>query len=230
MFLIEYFGPLVIYPVFYFFPQIYGETGRSVTSHSTAVKWVNEWKSVFFCIRWLKWLFIFSVALVCWSIHYAKRLLETQFVHRFSHGTMPILNLAKNCSYYWGFAAFISYFVNHPLYTPPSFGSLQLGIGLLEFVIGESGNLAIHLAFKNLRPPGSKVRSVNMSFIARMLLLYKNLILYFRKIPKPTGNVFTKLFGLVSCPNYTYEALSWLGFSVMTQCLPGKPHIRNFEK
>jgi hypothetical protein len=32
---------------------------------------------------------------------------------------MPIFNLFKNCSYYWGFAAFVSYFVNHPLYTPP---------------------------------------------------------------------------------------------------------------
>lgn len=33
---------------------------------------------------------------------------------------MPIRNLIKNCSYYWGFAAFIAYFINHPLYTPPS--------------------------------------------------------------------------------------------------------------
>ena len=33
---------------------------------------------------------------------------------------MPLTNLFKNCGYYWGFAAFVSYFVNHPLYTPPS--------------------------------------------------------------------------------------------------------------
>ena len=38
---------------------------------------------------------------------------------RFSHGTMPINNLFKNCGYYWGFAALVSYYVNHPLYTPP---------------------------------------------------------------------------------------------------------------
>jgi very-long-chain enoyl-CoA reductase len=32
---------------------------------------------------------------------------------------MPIRNLVKNCSYYYGFAAFVAYFVNHPAYTAP---------------------------------------------------------------------------------------------------------------
>jgi very-long-chain enoyl-CoA reductase len=36
-----------------------------------------------------------NLALVCWSIHYGKRLLETVFVHRFSKDTMPIGNLFK---------------------------------------------------------------------------------------------------------------------------------------
>ena len=40
-------------------------------------------------------------------------------IHKFSHATMPIFNLYKNCSYYWAFAAFVSYFINHPKYTPP---------------------------------------------------------------------------------------------------------------
>lgn len=28
--------------------------------------------------------------------------------------------LLQNCSYYWGFAAWMAYYINHPLYTPPS--------------------------------------------------------------------------------------------------------------
>ena len=67
----------------------------------------------------------------------------------------------------------------------------------LEFA--EVGNLSIHLLLRNLRPAGTKQRN----------------------IPTPNGNPFTALFNLVSCPNYTYEVLAWLGFSIMTQSAPG---------
>ena len=38
---------------------------------------------------------------------------------RYSHGTMPIFNLFRNCGYYWLFGAYIAFFINHPLYTQP---------------------------------------------------------------------------------------------------------------
>uniref|UniRef100_A0A914YM01 Steroid 5-alpha reductase C-terminal domain-containing protein n=1 Tax=Panagrolaimus superbus TaxID=310955 RepID=A0A914YM01_9BILA len=111
---------------------------------------------------------------------------------------MPIRNLFKNCSYYWGFAAFMSYFVNHPLYTPPMLGSLQVYLGLIGFVISEVGNFSIHTLLRDLRPAGTKER----------------------KVPYPNSNPLTQMYNFTSCPNYTYEVFSWISFSLMTQCLP----------
>lgn len=176
VFLCEYAGPLFCYLITYFRPSFIYGSGASSTNYHCSVK----------------------IAAACWTFHYLKRILETIFVHRFSHATMPIMNLFKNCSYYWGFAFYVGYFVNHPLYTPASWGSLQIHAGLAGFMLSELGNLSIHIALRNLRPPGTKER----------------------KIPKPTSNPFTFLFNLVSCPNYTYEVAAWVSFSIMTQTLP----------
>ncbi|XP_037935163.1 very-long-chain enoyl-CoA reductase-like [Teleopsis dalmanni] len=172
VFLSEYAGPLLVYLLFYARPSIiYGADADkpiSLTAH---------------------------IAAACYTVHYVKRLLETIFVHRFSHATMPIRNLFKNCSYYWGFTAYVSYHVNHPLFTSPC--QVQVLVGLAAFALCEIGNFSIHIALRNLRPPGTKVR----------------------KIPMPDSNPFTQLFNLVSCPNYTYEIGAWVSFSIMTNCL-----------
>lgn len=75
----------------------------------------------------------YSIAAGCYIVHYVKRILETIFVHRFSHATMPIRNLFKNCSYYWGFTAYVSYHVNHPLFTSPC--CLQVWGSLAAFAV-----------------------------------------------------------------------------------------------
>lgn len=178
VFYCEYTGPLVLYLLFYIRPSfVYG----AQYSFQPSALWVVK------------------AAAVCHTFHYAKRLLETKFIHRFSHGTMPIKNLFKNSAYYWTFGAWISYYVNHPLYTPATYGEAQIALGLGIFIFCEMGNFFIHYALRNLRPAGSTKRC----------------------IPKPTANPFTWLFSFVSCPNYTYEIGSWIGFSIMTQTATG---------
>lgn len=92
--------------------------------------------------------FFLRLACACHTFHYAKRLMETIFVHHFSPGTMPLRTIVRvstlfsstalqivkvcaclrttdifflfqNCAYYWGFSAWLAYYINHPLYTPP---------------------------------------------------------------------------------------------------------------
>lgn len=176
VFLAEYAGPLFCYMITYWRPAIFYGAGASTKPYHYAV----------------------NVAAACWTFHYIKRILETLFVHRFSHATMPIGNLFKNCSYYWGFAFFVGYYMNHPLYTPPLLKDTQIYAGLFGFLFSELGNLSIHVALRNLRPPGTTER----------------------RIPKPTSNPFTLLFNFVSCPNYTYEIAAWVSFSLMAQSLP----------
>ncbi|XP_050313881.1 very-long-chain enoyl-CoA reductase [Anthonomus grandis grandis] len=174
VFILEYAGPLVLYNIIATQPWVfYGDIADESSLSTTAL-----------------------LALGCWSIHYMKRIYETIFIHRFSHGTMPLRNLFKNCGYYWGFAMYVAYHVNHPLFTPPPC-TMQI-VGLILFAVCELGNLSIHILLRDLRPPGTKVR----------------------KIPMPNTNPLTKLYNLVSCPNYTYEFGAWLGFTLLTSCVP----------
>lgn len=172
VFVLEYLGPLLLYPLFYSRPGfIYGDASNAPRS---------EWASL-----------VQLYALVAWSVHYAKRELETVFVHRFSNATMPFSNLFKNCGYYWGFAAWVAYFVNHPLFTPP--GPEFVYGGMLIFYLMQLGNFMCHMTLRGLRPAGSRVR----------------------RIP------FGGLFEFVSCPNYFFEIMAWVGFNFMTKTAAG---------
>jgi very-long-chain enoyl-CoA reductase len=75
VFVVEYAGPLLIHPVFYYLPRLF--YGKDVV-HSDLQK----------------------LAFAMVEIHFAKRILETLFVHRFSHGTMPLFNIFKNSAHY----------------------------------------------------------------------------------------------------------------------------------
>lgn len=164
VFLVEYAGPIFIYMFFYMrFGFVYG-SGAGATPHT----------------------FTSNLAMALWVFHYAKREFETVFVHRFGNDTMPILNIFKNSGYYWGAAAGVAYFVNHPLFTPPPLPLTYCCAAL--FVLFELSNGYCHLILRNLRRPGTRERNIPQGF----------------------------LFEYVSCANYTFEVLSWVAFSFMT--------------
>ncbi|EAX05533.1 hCG2038358, partial [Homo sapiens] len=176
VFLAEYTGPLLIYLLFYLrIPCIYdGKESARRLRHP-----------------------VVHLACFCHCIHYIRYLLETLFVHKVSAGHTPLKNLIMSCAFYWGFTSWIAYYINHPLYTPPSFGNRQITVSAINFLICEAGNHFINVMLSHPNHTGN-----NACF------------------PSPNYNPFTWMFFLVSCPNYTYEIGSWISFTVMTQTLP----------
>ncbi|XP_015717061.1 trans-2,3-enoyl-CoA reductase-like isoform X2 [Coturnix japonica] len=175
-FLTEYTGPLLIYLLFYIrLSTIYDQVESTKNFRHPVV----------------------HLACFCHCLHYIRHLLETLFVHKFSGGHTPLKNMIKGCAFYWGFTSWIAYYINHPRYTPPSFGHRQVSLAALAFLMCEAGNHFINVALAHQNHSGNKAC-----------------------FPSPTYNPFTWLFLLVSCPNYTYEVGSWISFTVMTQTLP----------
>jgi len=127
--------------------------------------------------------------------HFIKRELETLFVHRFSHSTMPFRNVFKNSAHYHlGSGLAIAYAIYGPWYSPHAvIGTIQNDINFLWgafalWTMAELSNLHAHITLRNLRPPGTKVRA----------------------IPRGFG------FDLISCPNYFWEIISWTAIAGMT--------------
>lgn len=134
-----------------------------------------------------------KLTLIMCVIHFLKREYETLFVHRFSAATMPARNIFKNSGYYWLVSgvnlAFWSYAPWSPAARPSNPMLTYLGIAL--FTIGEVMNFYTHIVLKNLRRPGTTDRG----------------------IPNGIG------FNLVTCPNYMFEALSWVGVALVNWSL-----------
>ena len=148
MFFYEYIGPLVIMLLLFMRPSfIYGECSKVYSKQAMLF---------FLCILTL------SMAVFAWTLHYAKRLFETFFVHKFSHGTMPLTNLFKNCIYYWGYTLFVGYSLCHPLYTPQS-NMVIVYAAFCGMFICECVNAAVHLQFSSMRKgDGSQERPIPM--------------------------------------------------------------------
>jgi very-long-chain enoyl-CoA reductase len=169
LFFFEYLGPLIIYPLFYYLP-LYKFFGYNVDQVKRPVQ---------------------TYAMYYWCFHYFKRIMETFFIHRFSHATSPLSNVFRNCAYYWSFGAYIAYYVNHPLYTPVC--DLQMKIGFGFGLVNQIANLYCHILLRNLRGTGNGGYQIPRGF----------------------------LFNFVTCANYTTEIYQWLGFNIATQTVAG---------
>ncbi|ROT43741.1 hypothetical protein SODALDRAFT_268455 [Sodiomyces alkalinus F11] len=127
--------------------------------------------------------------------HFVKREYETLFVHRFSAATMPARNIFKNCFFYWTFSGALCAW---EIYAPWSRAAaadghdtsqLLAAVGTAIYLFGEVSNAVVHLNLAGLRSPGGTER----------------------KVPRGYG------FSLVTCPNYMFEILSWVGVIIALQ-------------
>ncbi|VVT53835.1 uncharacterized protein SAPINGB_P003774 [Magnusiomyces paraingens] len=152
VFFIEYFGPLLIHPIFYFGQKaIYGSTFE----HS----------------RVQQLAFIFTM------LHFIKREFETAFVHHFSLDTMPVFNVFKNSSHYWFLSGInLAYFIYAPeSYVAPEksiisrflfgrnivpLGATTLYVLSALWLFAELSNGWTHLILSSLRSDGSKTRKI----------------------------------------------------------------------
>ncbi|RLV90790.1 hypothetical protein JA1_004337 [Spathaspora sp. JA1] len=90
VFLIEYFGPFIFHPIFYYIAQSYGV--ESVEHSQTQ-----------------------QLAFILVLLHFAKREYETVFIHKFSNATMPVFNIFKNSTHYWILSGFnLAFFIYRP--------------------------------------------------------------------------------------------------------------------
>ncbi|KAK7429224.1 Very-long-chain enoyl-CoA reductase [Neonectria magnoliae] len=118
-------------------------------------------------------------------LHFVKREFETLFVHKFSANTMPFFNVFKNSFFYWAISGALCAFT---IYSPKSLAAkadipIIDALGTALYLFGETGNALIHRYLSSLRSTGGTER----------------------KIPVGYG------FNLVTCPNYMFEILSWVG-------------------
>ncbi|KAF2433983.1 hypothetical protein EJ08DRAFT_646869 [Tothia fuscella] len=153
VFIVEYLGPLLIHPLFYFLrPYIYSSPG--LVSNKMPPPSPLQ-----------------TLSMVLIVLHFVKREYETVAVHRFSLSTMPVLNIFKNSAHYWALAGFnIAYWTYAPTSWAQGVKTIDImedkatALGLLLFILGEIGNFYTHIVLRDLRAPGSTERGIPQGF------------------------------------------------------------------
>ncbi|MCJ1294816.1 3-oxo-5a-steroid 4- dehydrogenase [Xylographa carneopallida] len=160
-----------------------------------------------------------TLSLLLVSLHFVKREYETVYVHRFSSVTMPLRNIFENTAYYWVIAGLnMAYWIYRP--NAPAAKAMNVYFtlpGVLLFFVGQVGNFSSHLTLRDLRSSGGKERGI------------------------PQG----LWFEIVTCPNYMFETIVWVGVCLVTRdlstvifliasmtmmCIWAKKKERNYRK
>ena len=191
VFLVEYFGPILIHSMFYFYPQFVYPIEQVEIHGRTLIQ---------------------TVVCALFVLHFIKREFETLFVHRFSNDTMPIRNLPKNCFHYWVLGGVC---IAYPLYKPGFTKGVLPAINTepyLWFLVAlwlysELSNLATHLILRNLRPPGTRIRNIPMGYGFHLVSCPNYLfeILGWTAVSLITGSTMVWLFNLVGA----FQMYAW---------------------
>jgi len=132
-----------------------------------------------------------------WSLHFLRRTIEVLFVHDYRR-KMSFVESIGAPIYYWSFAFWNGVALRHDNGYKQTFLALTVA-GSIMFLIGEAGNCFCHLKLRTFR---KEKRAGWLSPNSQHVL--------------PHGF----LFDCISCPHYSCEILSWLGFFLASWTLP----------
>lgn len=135
------------------------------------------------------------------TFHFAKRVFETLFLHKYATRVSPFLGIFIGL--YYTFVSYIIISAQTLVDTSVLYPITEL-VGLIMFCLGEVGNLVHHYLLSTLRSSSnsdSKETSIN------------EVIKKQYKVPRGL------LFEYVATPHYLFELMSWLGIAIMSQQL-----------
>ena len=138
-----------------------------------------------------------AILIALYGVHFFRRTFEVFFVHKYAR-SQTILDAVGAQVYYWGFAFWIGWSIRPDAGYENTLLPLFV-IGVVIFCIGEIGNCAAHIQLRRLRSARLQEESGDAGTGMRGHII-------------PRGFLFT----YVSCPHYTFELLTWLGFVLAT--------------
>lgn len=146
VFLIEYLGPLLLHPLFYY--------GRGYLAKVDPFFYKDADKTPLTLVQ--------TTVYYMFLAHFLKRELETAFLHRFSASTMPAFNIFRNSFFYWAAAGLLCALF---LYAPNSFAARDtFGVldyaGIALYLVGETCNFVVHKHLAGLRKPGGTEKGI----------------------------------------------------------------------